>query len=262
VRTSFLALALLVVLAGLAVAQNGRVLPPVSLSQGAAVGAQAGAVPPAGVTGSRPMSNLPFCPPKSCLYYAGDFDSNNPNANALYNADIGGATGTVFVGVRPTETVSVTGTTFNEFLNTNQVGVNPTPFGARINMSSGKGGYDACLSYGSATMTAYGSPDFGLTQYSYRIKKLSRSCALSKGQLYFVYLVPQYGAGGSTLAYLADEEDRPPRNHRGWRNILDNSFFYSGFLGVIYEPTWGSSGVCNGIGCDAFSVALTGKKAH
>jgi hypothetical protein len=137
--------------------------------------------------------------------------------------------GTVFVGVRPTETVSVTGTTFNEFLNTNQVGVNPTPFGARINMSSGKGGTNACTTTGNAAMTAYGAPDFGLTQYSYRIKKLLWPCTLHKGRLYFVYLVPQYGAGGSTLAYLADEEDRPPRNHRGWRNILDNFFFLQRF---------------------------------
>jgi hypothetical protein len=259
VRTSLAALALLAVLTGRDVAQNGRVPPLASLNQATSVVVQAGAGSPVDVTSFRATNNLPFCPPSRCLYYAGDFDSGNPSANALYNVDAGGADGTVFVSVRPTESVSVTGATFNEFLNTNQVGVNSTPFGARVNMSSGEGGTNACISDGNATMRAYGDSDFGLTQYSYTIKKLSRRCALHKGQLYFLYLVPQYSAG-TTLGYLADVEDRPAHNHKGWKNVLDNSFFYSGFLGANYEPTWGSSGACNGIGCDAFSIAVTGNR--
>ena len=201
--------------------------------------------------------NLPFCPPKICLYYAGDFDSSNSNANALLNVDGGGSYGYTYVGVKPAQSVSVTGATFNELLSGGFIGDNPTPFEVRENMSAGQGGNIVCNTTGSAAMAAYGESDFGYVQYSYTIKKLAKPCPLRKGKVYFVSLVliTQNGIG-----YVVDVEDSPAPNHKGWKNVLDDSFFSSNLYGTPYEPTWGSSGACDGTGCDAFSIALTGKK--
>jgi hypothetical protein len=127
-------------------------------------------------------------------------------------------------------------------------------------MSSGKRGAMWCSTSGSATMAAYGESDFGYTQYSYTVKRLSRACKLHKGKVYFVTLMPEYNDGA--VAYLVDVEDNPAPNHRGWNNVPDDSFFLAPSFGAEYEPTWGSAGACNGIGCDAFSIALTGKKAQ
>ena len=83
-------LALIAMLAPLALTQDGRTPPPVTLRGNAqAISTQPGTEP-----AMRKDSSYepPFCPPKTCLYYAGDFDSNDSNANGLFNADdTGGA---------------------------------------------------------------------------------------------------------------------------------------------------------------------------
>jgi hypothetical protein len=64
---------------------------------------------------ARP-ANLFFCPPKTCLYYAGDTDYFNPNMNGLFDIDnpgIGVTDAEVWVGVRPVKDAIVTGTSGN-----------------------------------------------------------------------------------------------------------------------------------------------------
>lgn len=202
---------------------------------------------------------LPFCPPKRCLYYAGDFDSNNSNANGLYNANDTGESviGETWVGVKPPRAVVVTGATFNELLTAGFTGTNPTPFQTQIDIVQGFGGKLVCNTTGNAVMVEYGEDDFGLAEYSYTIKKLKRDCKVQAGSqgATYINLLPTSTTGDG---YVVDVEDAKPANHRGWKNDIDDSYFYAPEL-VYYEPTWGSSGVC-GLGCDEFSVALTGKR--
>jgi hypothetical protein len=80
---------------------------------------------------------------------------------------------------------------------------------------------------------------------------------MKKGKIYFINLQPQW-PDGSGIAWVMDEEDVPPVNHEGWKTVQDDSYLNAPSIGVNYAPTWGSGGACGGIGCDAFSVALTG----
>ncbi len=201
--------------------------------------------------------NLPFCQPKNCLYYAGDFDAQGSSANALYNTDnAGSGKGQVWVAVKPAHDAIVTGATFNECpsTGTNGVGVNPIPFVVKTGIKPGYGGKTVCSTSGNATFRYYLSSDI-CNQASYTIAKLSKACRLSKGKMYYVNLLPTYN-GNDNYAFLADVEDKPARNHYGWRNVIDNSYFDG--LGDVYVPTWGADGPCGGAGCDAFSIALTG----
>jgi hypothetical protein len=209
--------------------------------------------------GQGSNASLPFCPPKSCLYYAGDFDSNNPSANGLYNADSAGTgEGQVWVGVKPAHDAIVTGATFNECMSPNNgVGVNPTPFVIQTGIGPGHAGTIICNTNGNATLKYYQSGDV-CNQESYSIAMLAKSCRLKKGRVYYVNLLPTYE--DSTFGALTDVEDKPAPNHYGWKTIIDNSYFNSTSFGDVYVPTWGSSGACSGVGCDAFSIALTGKQ--
>jgi hypothetical protein len=203
---------------------------------------------------------LPFCQPKDCLYYAGDFDAQNSSANAVYNADSAGTgKGQVWVGVRPAHDAVVTGGTFNECASTptDGIGVNPTPFAVKVGIKPGHAGKTVCSTSGNATFHFYLENNI-CNQASYTIAKLSKACRLSRGKVYYVNLLPRYD-GTDYYAFLADVEDKPAPNHYGWKNVIDNSYF-NGDVGrkYVYVPTWGTGGGCGGIGCDAFSIALTG----
>jgi len=208
---------------------------------------------------AAPKTRLPFCPPKTCLYYSGDFDANNRAAFGLVNVNslyVGVAE--VWVAVKPTQNVTVTGITFNEAFNSIKEDINPTPLQINTGMSMGIGGQKFCASKGTVTITPYGEPAFGLTQYSFTVKKLTPSCTLKKGTVYYLNLLPTYS--NYNYGYLLDVEDQPAPNHRGWPNVLDNSYYWALNGDINYWPTWGSSGVCGGVGCDLFSFALTGTK--
>ena len=241
-------------LAPLAVAQDRRGDALLNVRENAQAMTQSGP----GSMNPSASNNLPFCLPKTCLYYAGDFDSNSSGANALLNSNADFTWGYVYVGVRPTRSALVTGATFNEFLGSGFMGLNPTPFEVREKMSAGQPGSIVCNATGSATTATYGEADFGYTQYSYTIKKLSKPCQLRKGHVYFVNLEP---IASANVGYLVDVDSSAP-NHRGWKNVLNDSFSNSNISGTPYEPTWGSNGACGGTGCSGFSIALTGKSAQ
>jgi hypothetical protein len=250
-------LTLFAMIAPLAMAQHSA-LPPVTLGANSqAVSTQPGAEPMSGKSSYYP----PFCPPKTCLYYAGDFDSNDSNANALYNADDESADllGQVWVGVRPAHDAIVTGVTFNQILYGEGVGTNPTPFAIQVGIRPGQAGKTICSTSGNATASIYQYSETGST-WSYTIKKLSKPCKLKKGTVYYVNMLPTYGNG--YYGYVVDVEDPKPANHRGWKNILDDSYFNSAAFGATYQPTWGPGGACHQTGCDAFSIALTGTETE
>ncbi len=254
----FFVLTLLATLGLFAVAQNGRV------SLTARENPQAVSARPDGKQiPSSTSSNLPFCPPKTCLYYAGDFDSANSNANGLFNANDEGAGlwASVWVGIKPPKAVIVTGVTFNQFFTAGFTGTNPTPFAAQTNILAGQnnGGTIVCNTTGNATLKQYGESDFGLVQYSYTVKKLATRCRIpkpsKKAPSIYVNLYPQLTNGDG---YLVNVEDTNPKNHRGWKNDLDDCWFLSEpfqtGIGGYYQS-------CNTQGVfDEFSIALTGKE--
>ncbi len=199
----------------------------------------------------------PFCPPRTCLYYAGDFDSANSNANGLANeSDPGvGLEVWAWVGVKPPHAVTVTGVTFNQFFASGFVGTNPTPFQTRVNIVPNSGGTLVCNTTGNATMKQYGESDFGYIQYSYTVNNLAKPCKIAKPSDHapstYVNLLPTTENVANT--WLANVEDANPANHRGWKNDLDDCYYY-----VADGPQWVP---CNEQGVfDELSIALTGKR--
>ncbi len=183
-------------------------------------------------------SNLPFCPPKTCLYYAGDFDSTDSNANGLLNGNSanGNLEEWVWVGVKPPKAVTVTGVTFNQFFSSGFVGTGPTPFQTMVSIVQGRGGTLVCNTSGNATLRQYGESDFGLVQYSYTVKRLAKACTITKpsktAPSTYVNLLPTSGNG---YGYVANVEDTNPKNRRGWKNDLDDCYAFA-YDGPQYAP--------------------------
>lgn len=207
---------------------------------------------------SRTSSKLPFCPPKTCLYYAGDFDSDASSANGLLNirSTGGDVHAQAWVGVKPTKDAIVTGVTFNELIENPGVGTNPTPFQTRIGITEGNAGKIVCNTSGTATEGIYGESDFGLIEYNYTVKKLKRACKIpaptQQVPSTYVNLLPTFS---SNLGFLVNAEDANPRNHKGWANDQNDCYLY-----IEREYNYVT---CNstGIGSNGFSVlsiALTG----
>ena len=255
------ALTLIATLASLAAAQDGRVRPPLTARDNPqAVSAGLDTEP---ATTESP-ANLPFCPARTCLYYAGDFDSANSNANGLNNGNYanGSLEVWVWVGVKPPKAVTVTGVTFNQFFTSDFVGTNPTPFQTMINIVQGKGGTLVCNTSGNATLKQYGESDFGYVQYSYTVKKLAKACTIAKpskkAPSTYVNLLPTSASQNDGYGYLVNVEDANPKNHRGWKNDLDDCYFNSGGFGVEWV-TCNSQGIGSN-GFSEFSIALTGRQ--
>jgi hypothetical protein len=190
------------------------------------------------------------------LYYAGDFDSTNSDANGLYNAnDVEGKLeGQAWVGVKPDRDVTVTGATFVELMVENGNGLSPIPFAVQVGIKPGQAGKTICSTSGDATYTLLGFV-YELPLYSVTVKKLSTSCKLKKGRVYYVNLLPTYT---SWYGYAANVEDTKPKNHRGWKNDLNDCYFNGTAFGADYV-TCNSQGFGTN-GFSEFSIALTGKE--
>ena len=214
-------------------------------------------VPQRPVVKGQSLPPWPFCK-KSCLYYAGDFDSTDSNADGLLNANDTGLVyeGATWVGVKPPNTVTVTGVTFNEFFSIGFVGTNPAPFQTQVGITEGNAGTTVCKTTGNATLKVYGESYNGFTQYGFTVKKLAKACQVqagSKGATY-VNLQPQSANG---YAYTANVEDAKPKGHYGWKNDLNDCYFDSATFGLNYV-TCDSQGIGSN-GFSEFSIALTGK---
>ncbi len=243
----FFALLLTAMFAGSAAGQGNKTLPLVTLT---GTNPQLFFANPARVA-SRRAGYVPFCPPGSCLYYAGDFDSNNSNANGLFNADDtgDGLEGLAWVGVRPDRDVTVTGSTFVEILTSEYAGTNPTSFSVQVGIKPGQAGKTICNTSGNATFAIYGNNQ--LPTYSYTIKKLGKSCKLRKGEVYYINLWP---ASSNGYGFVVNLVEAKPQNHYGWKNDLNDCYFNSASYGANYA-------MCDSEGYfPELSIALTGKK--
>jgi hypothetical protein len=244
--------AFVVALFSLAVAQDTKVMPPVTAIQLVHSGAVQHATP----------SILPpwphFCKKGPCLYYAGDFDSTTSDANGLFNSNDtgGGLDGQTWVGVKPTKDATVTGVTFNEFFVEAGVGTNPTPFQTQTNIVEGSGGKLVCNTSGTATEAVYGEGDFGLTQYAYTVNKLKKACKIPKKSTKtttYVNLLPTFS---DNYGYTVNVQDPKPKKHSGWPNDLNDCFFNGSAFGATYV-TCNSQGI-GSTGFTELSIALTG----
>jgi hypothetical protein len=203
-----------------------------------------------------PRTKIPFCPRKTCLYYAGDFDSSDSNAGALFNANDpdDGLEGQTWVGVKPTAAALITGTTFNEFFTASFIGTNSTPFKARTGITTGNAGKLICNTSGHSVLVPYLQADFGLVQYSVVVKKLKKACKVqvgTKGATYVNLLPTDNGfAGYGGYGYLASTDGT---NHKGWPNDPNDCYFNGAAFGVNYGSCSGQ-----GSGLTLFSIALTG----
>jgi len=201
---------------------------------------------------------VPFCKGTACLYYSGDFDSSDSNENGSCAISNGTDDCSLFEAVKPSKAATVTGGTVTILLENTVVGTNPTPFTVYTGVATGKAGKAVCKTKGKAVLAVYGEAGFGITQYSYSIKKLAKSCALAAGKKYWVVLQPTY-SDGATWGFVPDVEDSPAKNHHGWANVKDADFITYPQLGdSTPTPVYGSSGTCGGTGCDVLTLALTG----
>ncbi len=250
-RKTLFALTLIAALVPFAVPQDSNGLPPATLRANAQVVSTQPGTERVTKNGTYPV---PFCHPKNCLYYAGDFNSDDSNANGLFNSNDHqgtGLDGQVWVGVKPDRDVTVTGATFNEFFVVSGVGTNPTPFVVQGGTKLGQAGKTVCETSGNATESLYGESQFPI--FSYTIKKLSKSCKLKKGRTYYVNLLPTFE---DSYGYAVNVEDAKPKNHYGWKNDLNHCFFNGAAFGADYV-TCNSQGIGEH-GFSEFSIALTG----
>jgi hypothetical protein len=173
-----------------------------------------------------------FAPPTACnpcLYYSGDFDPNDANANGLANeVDAIVTTGSSqYSPVTPNVTWHVTGL----FINTLS-GLTPTSanWEIRTGVSEGNGGTLVASGSGAVTQTATGRSGFGFTEYT---DSVAVSVTLNAGTTYWINVTPVCLA----CANRAFESNVPPAtaaNHVGPSNVLDLNFWNSAFFGVNF----------------------------
>ncbi len=133
------------------------------------------------------------CPPSpgpGCLFYGGDFDVNNPNANGLANetdAIVGGSP--YGAATYQNFTLSSNSTATGLFSN-NLSGLNPSSgyWEIRTGVSEGNGGTLVASGTGAVTQAATGRSGFGFTEYGDEVDGLSVS--LNGGTMYWMAVVP------------------------------------------------------------------------
>ena len=119
------------------------------------------------------------------------------------------------------------------------------------------------------TSTATGRNAFGLNEYQVLINfpSTEKAVVLQAGT-YFLTAQPECNSSTdpncSEEWFESDAENTvngtqgPLINAFGTPAPNDDSFSETTVFGFNYEPTWGSSGACGGIGCDQFSDGLLG----
>ncbi|HEV8046835.1 MAG TPA: hypothetical protein VGP35_03855 [Terriglobales bacterium] len=260
-KKTFLAAVLIAMLVPVALAQNSV---PASLGEMIQSRGTSTVMSPNWKPASHPTIPT-YCSP--CLFYTGDFDSSNSNANGLANeSDLLVSDSHIYTAIpffHP-HGASVTGLFVNSL---DTVGVEDPasdPWDIRTGVSSGNGGTSVASGNSKSTDTPTGRSGFGLNEYTHLVK--FSAVKLTKQGHYWTNVTPQCTNANdsncdSARYFESDEEDDPnPINHVGTcKNVLDDSFWESTSFGMNWAPTWGSTGGCGGIGCDSFSTGVLGK---
>jgi hypothetical protein len=214
---------------------------------------------------ASPKTPPPYCHP--CLFYGGDFDPHNTNANALANelttSVVSGARVFVPFVVPAGKTWTVTGLFSNNLSYVNVIDPQQGLWSISKGMTQGDGGKVVANGAAPATYTATGRHGFG--QKEYRLMLTIDPPVKLKAGLYWMTAIPECKnptdrACASASYYLSDVED-VSRKHAFGREPNDRSWYFSGDFGYFYYPTWGATGACNGTGCDRFSAGAVGTES-
>jgi len=228
------------------------------------------------VPGVPPVMSMPFHPApqstpsycKPCLFYTGDFNSSWSNANGLFNADDSPLGITAYVYGAFTVPKGKTWTITKLFINTlsNASAVDPTvTWDIRKGVTSGSSGTDVATGTGKESWAATGRSGFGYTEYT-DTATLKKSAKIKAGTYFLnVWTSCTTSSCNGDLFYESDQEDQPGTNQyppgKKGEQPWDDSYFNSTSFGYSWDPTWGSSGACGGVGCDQFSMGAVGKSS-
>lgn len=218
--------------------------------------------------GAPPVGTEEPCILNSCLLYAGDFDINGQNPNALWNntSELFGITGTVYVpinvpkkfkGAKGKTDWNIQGFFTNQLMD---IGSAPSVTWAVVQGVTAGGNPNKittiCSGTGVPTLTATGRSGFGLTEFT--ILLTGASCPTLENGSYWLAFTPTV----ESLGYLSDVEDNSPTNVQGpGTETVDDSFFLAPAFGFSTFAD-ASSTACGNIGCDAFSVGVVGLAIH
>lgn len=213
------------------------------------------------------------CILNSCLLYAGDFDPNGQNPNALWNNNslVFGISGTVYVpftipkkfkGAKGKTDWNVQGLFMNQLMGDVGFGIVVDSVSWSIVQGVASGGNPTggqvktiCSGTATPTLTPTGRFSFGLVEETIMITGIS--CPILENGSYWMTMVPTTHG----LAYLSDVEDNSPANAQGpGSEPADLSFFISPSFG--FNSFSDTSTVCGNIGCDSFSVGVIGSAVH
>jgi hypothetical protein len=219
---------------------------------------------------SQDLQKIPPTPPAychPCLFYGGDFDPHNKEANSLANelttAVVSGARVFVPFIVPAGKTWTVTALFSNNLSYVDVIDPQEGLWSISKGMSQGNGGTIIADGAAPATYVATGRHGFGQTEYTLMLT-IDPPVKLKAG-LYWMTAIPECKnpvdrACASASYYLSDVED-VPRKHSVGREPDDRSWYFSGEFGYFYYPTWGTNGACQGTGCDRFSAGAVGKES-
>jgi hypothetical protein len=190
---------------------------------------------PAGASSGQANQVKSFAPPAACspcLYYSGDFNAGDGNANGLSNENDGSIPGAeVWTPVTPDTDWLVTGL-FENTLGNGTVD-STTPWAIRTGVSEGNGGNVYASGTGAANYTATGRSDFGFNEYTLFVP-VSSTVILHQGVTYWVNVQPQ--CSGCAVRYF--ESNVLPAgsgaNRIGPPDVLNTSFFNSAFFGANF----------------------------
>jgi hypothetical protein len=207
----------------------------VALTSGSAGASQGPSATVRGASGQSSTNNVQsFAPPAACspcLYYSGDFNAADPNADGLSNeVDALITTGAhVYTPVTPDSQWTVSGLLVNTL---SQLVPTSATWEIRTGVSSGNGGTLVASGSGAVTQTATGRSGFGFTEYTDSVA-VSPAVTLPYGTTYWINVTPVCaGCGGRAF-----ESNVPPAtaaNHVGPANVLNTSYFNSVFFGANF----------------------------
>jgi hypothetical protein len=226
--------------------------------------------------GVPPVGTEEPCILNPCLLYAGDFNFNGQNPNALWNGTntIFNITGVVYIpvtipkkfkGAKGKTDWQVGGLFVNELMEDLGFGIGVSSVSWSIVQGTvAEGGNPAgnqvktiCSGTGVPTVTPTGRSGFGLTEVTIMITGIS--CPILENGSYWMTMVPTSLA----IPFLSDVEDNSPVNIQGpGTEPADLSFFVSNAFGFPNFANTTDAAVCGGIGCDSFSAGVIGVAVH
>jgi hypothetical protein len=202
-----------------------------------------------------------YCKP--CLFYGGDFDPNNQNADSLGNADtLHGQLTTYVPFFVPEEQVwTVKGLFSNNLSDLSFVDPEQMEWSISTGVSAGNPGTVIASGTIHATFMPTGRSFQAFTEYTLLGRLTPETAVTLTSGVYWMTAVPlctrQTGYCEGAVYQLSDVEDVPAPNHKGIQPNDDS--YYSFPNGQLYfVQAWGSSGACGGVGCDKFSAGLLG----